>query len=166
MPVERHLGAVFDDRTSAESAVEALLAAGLAEEHLGIAVHHPDESVVFDEDVDHDVAAGMETGIAVGAPLGAIGGMAFLALAVPGVGTIGVAGALAAGAVVGGLAGTVIGAFLGLEAEEPLLDEEWHWERVTLEPGEVLVVVAGHGHPVDVADILVDHGGRLVSRPA
>lgn len=166
MPVERHLGAIFDDRTSAESAVDALLAAGLAEEHLGIAVHHSEESVAFDEDVDHDVAEGMETGIAIGAPLGAIGGMAFIALVVPGVGTIGVAGALAAGAAVGGLAGTVIGAFFGLETEEPLLDEEWHWERVTLEPGQVLVVVAAHGHPVDVADILVDHGGRLVSRPA
>lgn len=166
MAPERHLGAVFADRGGAEEAVDALLAAGLAHEHLGIAVRHEDEPVAFDEDVDHEVAVGMETGVAIGAPLGAIGGMAFMALVVPGIGIVGVAGALAAGAAVGGIAGTVLGAFLGLETEEPLLDEEWHWERVTLDPGQVLVVVAGHDHPVDVADILVDHGGHLISKPA
>lgn len=164
MAWDRHIGAVFADRSAAEGAVDALRAAGLAEEHLGAALRH-DEDLVFDEDVEREVAVGVETGVVIGAPLGAIGGMALLAVVVPGIGTIGLAGVLAAGAAVGGLAGTFLGALLGLETEERLLDEEWHWERVDLEPGEVLVVVGGHGHPVDVADVLVDHGGRLVARP-
>ena len=164
MSIEQQFGAVFVDRVTAETAVEDLRRLGLADEHLGIAVYESD-SYVFEEDADADVARGIEKGIVIGAPIGAVAGMTILALVIPGVGILGVGGILAAGGISGALAGTFLGAFLGLAAEEHVLDEEWDWERVPLQTGQVLVVVAGHGHPEEVADVLQRHGGHLMAKP-
>lgn len=165
MNTEQHLGAIFSDRVAAERAVEALQRLGLADEHLGVAVHEPDTHV-FEEDAEADVAHGIETGIAIGAPIGAIAGMTLFAILVPGLGTMGIGGVLAGGAVTGALAGGFWGAYLGLTAEEHELDEEWDWERIRLQPGQVLIVATGHGHPREVADVLQRYGGTLVPRPA
>ncbi len=164
MAVEEHLGAVFGERDEAEAAVEDLRHLGLADEHLGVAVRQPDGHV-FEEDAETDVAHGIEKGIAIGAPIGALAGMTVLTLLVPGLGTLGVGGILAAGGLSGALAGTYLGAFLGLTAEEHVVEEEWDWERVPLQPGQVLIVVAGHGHPDQVTEVLVAHGGHLVAKP-
>lgn len=164
MTLEQHLGAVFVDHAAAEAAVSDLRALGLADEHLGVAVHQPD-GYVFEEDTEATMALGAEKGVALGAPIGAIAGMAVMALVVPGLGTLGVGGVLAAGGLSGALAGTYVGALLGLAAEEKVLDEEWDWERVPLEPGQMLVVIASHGHPEQVTDILQRHGGHLIAKP-
>jgi hypothetical protein len=161
---EPQLGAIFDDRAIAEAAVEDLRRSGLADEHLGVAVHGSD-SYVFEEDVEAETVHGMERGIAIGAPIGAIAGITVLALIVPGVGTLGVAGILAAGGVTGALAGGFWGAYLGLKAEEHVTEEEWDWERTRLQPGQVMVVVDQHGHPDDVKRILERHGGRIITKP-
>lgn len=160
---EPQLGAVFDDRSSAEAAVEDLRRSGLADEHLGVAMHES-ETYVFEQDVETETAHGLERGIAIGAPIGAIAGMTVLALIVPGVGTVGVAGILAAGGVTGALAGGFWGAYLGLKAGEHIMEEEWDWERTPLQPGQVMVVVDQHGHPDDVERILQRHGGQLVTK--
>jgi hypothetical protein len=159
-----HVGAVFGDHTGAEAAVVELRKRGMADDHLGIALRQAD-SHILEEDVEADLAHGIEKGIAVGAPIGAIAGVTILALAIPGVGILGVGGILAAGGLTGALAGTFLGALLGLASEEHELDEEWDWERLPLQPGEVLVVVADHGHPDEVRDVLQQHGGALVSKP-
>jgi hypothetical protein len=164
MSDELHLGAVFDDRAAAEAAIVELRRHGWADDHLGVAIRQADPHV-FEEDVGADISHGVEKGIAVGAPIGAIAGMAVMAFAIPGAGFLGVGGTLAAGGISGALAGTYFGALLGLAAEEHELDEERDWERVPLQPGEVLVVVAGHGHPDDVTDILARNGGHLLSKP-
>ena len=88
MSVEQHLGAIFDDPATAESAVEDLRRLGLSEEHLGVAVCHPD-SYMFETDADAEVTHGLEKGIAIGAPIGAVAGMTIMALTVPGVGILG-----------------------------------------------------------------------------
>jgi hypothetical protein len=162
---EPQLGAVFEDRAAAEAAVEDLIRSGLAEEHLGAAVYGSDR-YVFEEDVEAETVHGMQRGIAVGAPIGAIAGMTVLALIVPGVGTMGVAGILAAGGVTGALAGGFWGAYLGIKAEEHIMGEEWDWERTPLQPGQVMVVVDQHGHPDDVRETLQRHGGRFVAKPS
>lgn len=162
---EAQLGAIFRDRSSAEAAAEELRRSGLADEHLGIAVHTSD-IYIFEEDVEVETASAIETGTAIGAPIGAIAGMTVLALVVPGVGTIGVGGILAAGAVTGALAGGFWGAYLGMKAEERVMEEEWDWERVRLQEGEVMVVVDQHAHPDEVGKILQRHGGRMVSKPS
>jgi hypothetical protein len=164
MATEEHVGAIFAEQPAAESAVGELRRFGLADEHLGIAIHHS-QGYVFEEDIEAEVAHGMEKGIAIGAPIGAVAGMTLLAVLVPGLGTLGVGGLLAAGAATGALAGGFWGAYLGLTAEEDLLEEEWDWERTPLEEGQVLVVVSGHGHTGQVADILRHAGGRLVGKP-
>ena len=164
MSDELHLGAVFDDRATAEAAVVELRRHGWADDHLGVAIRQADPHV-FEEDVGADISHGVEKGVAVGAPIGAIAGMAIMAFAIPGAGLVGVGGILAAGGIPGALAGTYFGALLGLAAEEHELDEEGDWERVPLEAGQVLVVVAGHGHPGGVADVLGSNGGHLLSKP-
>jgi hypothetical protein len=161
---EPQLGVVFDDRRSAEAAVEDLRRSGLADEHLGVAVHESD-IYVFAQDVEAETAHGLERGIVIGAPIGAIAGMTVLALVVPGVGTLGVAGILAAGGVTGALAGGFWGAYFGIKAEGHMMEEEWVWERTPLQPGQVLVVVDQHGHPDEVKRILEGRGGRIIARP-
>ncbi len=84
---------------------------------------------------------------------------------VSGAGALGVGGILAVGGVTGALGGTYLGAFLGLAAEDHVLEDEWDWDRVPLQPGQVLVVVAGHGHPDTVSDCLERHGGHIVIKP-
>lgn len=158
------VGATFEDRAAAEAAVEELRRSGLADEHLGVAVQGSD-AYVFEEDVEAETAHGMERGITIGAPIGAIAGMTVLAAIVPGVGAIGVAGILAAGGLTGALAGGFWGAYLGLTAEEHVQEEEWDWERTPLQPGQVMVVVDQHGHPDDVRRILESHGGRMIAKP-
>ena len=164
MAIEEHLGAVFADRASAEAAVEDLRQLGLADEHLGVAVHQPDDHV-FEEDPGAAVVHGIEKGIVIGAPLGAIAGITLLSLLVPGVGILGVGGILAAGGISGAIAGTYLGALLGLSAEEHVVDEELDWERVRLQPGQVLIVVAEHGHREDVGAALQAHGGHIIEKP-
>jgi len=161
---EPQLGAILGDRIRAESAVEDLRRLGLADEHLGVAVHGSDV-YVFEENVEAETVHSMGRGIAVGAPIGAIAGMTALALIVPGVGTLGVAGILAAGGVTGALAGGFWGAYLGLRAEEHIVDEELDWERTPLQTGQVMVVVDQHGHPDEVKRILEHHGGRILTKP-
>lgn len=160
---EPQVGAVFSDREAAESAVGDLRRSGLADEHLGLAIHDPDR-YVFEDDAEAEVAHGLERGVALGAPLGAIAGMTVLALVIPGIGTLGVGGILAGGAT-GALAGGFWGAYLGLTSEEYVLEDEWDWERIRLQPGEVIVVVDQHGHPEDVRKIFDQHKGRLVEKP-
>ena len=164
MSAELHLGAVFDDRSTAESAVLELRRHGWADDHLGVAIRQAD-TVVFEEDVGADISHGIEKGIAIAAPIGAIAGMTIMVFAIPGAGLLGVGGMLAAGGIPGALAGTFFGALLGLSAEEHELDEGLDWERVSLEFGQVLVVVAGHDHSDAVADVLRRNGGCLVSKP-
>lgn len=164
MTHEPQIGAVFEDRAHAEAAVEDLREMGLADEHLGVAVHSPD-SRVFEEDLESDVGHGIEKGIALGAPLGAVAGISVLAVVSAATG-LGLGGLLAAGAVTGGLAGGFWGAYLGLTAEVPEIEREIDWEHVSLEPGEVLVVVCQHGDPQAVNRCFTEHGGRLVQKPA
>jgi hypothetical protein len=162
----RNVGAVFPDRDHARAAITELRAHGLVHDQLGAAIRQPDGDLFLEADPDREMAHGIERGILIGAPIGAIAGMTMLALLVPGVGTWGVGGILAAGGCSGALAGTYLGAFLGLAVEEHVLDEAQDWELLPTRPGEVLVVSTPHDHPIDVAAIMRRHDGRIVERPA
>ena len=161
---EQHLGAVFVNHAAAEGAVGDLRRMGLSDEHLGVAVYHSD-SYMFETDDDAEVTHGLEKGIAIGTPIGAVAGMTIMALAVPGVGILGVGGVLAAGGLSGAFLGAVLGSSVALSSEGHAVDEELDWELLPLQPGQVLVVVAGHGHSDEVQDVLRRHGGRLVAKP-
>ncbi len=157
-------GAVFPDRVSAEAAVAELEQFGLGANHLGVAVHSSDP-YVLEDDVGAELGLGMGVGVAMGAPLGAIAGMAVLTGITGASAGLGLGGILAAGAVTGALAGSFWGGYLGLRRREPLIENEWDWERLVLEPGEVLVVVDQHGEADLVCAIFGRHGGHPVDRP-
>jgi hypothetical protein len=161
---EPQLGAVFSSRLGAQVAASELQRSGLGVEHLGVAVHGSDV-YVLEEDVGAELARGIEAGVAVGAPLGAIAGMAVLTGITGATAGLGLGGILAVGAITGALAGSFWGGYLGLRRREPRIENEWDWERVILAPGQVLVVVDQHGDPEAVREILQRHGGRLVDRP-
>jgi len=154
-----HIAAVFPDRETATAAIEHLRSLGLGSEHLGVAVHG-DDSIVFEHDEDRELVRDTEVGTLVGAPIGAIAGVALAGLVVPGIGLIGLGGMFAlagASALWGGLIGGYVGATAG--------DEGWNAHRdltyTALEPGEVLVVVCSHGHPDAARDVMTRHSGRV-----
>jgi hypothetical protein len=154
-----HIAAVFPDRDTATAAIEHLRSLGLGSEHLGLAVHG-DDPVVFEHDEDLDLVRDTEVGALVGAPIGAIAGVALAGLVVPGIGLIGLGGMFAlagASALWGGLIGGYVGAAAG--------DEGWNAHRdltyTALEPGEVLVVVCSHGHADAAREAMEQHAGRI-----
>lgn len=113
------VSAVFDNQAQAEQALAQLRAQGIPDRAISIVAQHSDNLTTGHSDVksldDHDnKASGLTKGTLAGAGIGALFGLA--ALAIPGVGPFITAGALAevlgvtggavaAGAIVGGTAG-------------------------------------------------------------
>lgn len=155
------LVAIFTRRADAEMAVDELRAIGIADEHLGVAVHEPGRRI-FEPDVDRDELHFAEKGALIGVPMGAIAGMGLMTLALSGVGTVAVGGMLAMGGASGALAGGFIGGFLGLAAGGHELEERYAWEEYPLQPGELLVVARAHRRANRVRRILERNRGRLV----
>lgn len=164
MTHEPEIGAIFADRASAESAVADLRGAGLADEHLGVAVH--DDRFVFEEQAESSIAHGVEKGATLGVPMGALAGMIVMSIVAPAVASVGVGGILAAGAATGALAGGFWGTYLGLTSEEHVLEDEWDWEQIDLGPEKVLVVADQHGDPDVVRATFLRHGGEIVEKPS
>lgn len=155
-----HVAAVLPDAVAAVAAVSALRAAGFGSEHLGVAVRHGDR-IAFERDDDEDLRHDVTRWAALGAPAGALAGMALIAAAAPGIAVGGVLAMAAAGTV----GGTVLGAFGGMLHGQPSRDE--HLDLTArlgpmLGHGEVLVVCLAHDAADRVRDILTAHSGRLV----
>lgn len=154
-----HIGAVFTDRASAETAVEALRAIGLGSDHLGVAAREDD--IAFEHDADAELLADAGRGAVTGGSIGAIAGLVLASVAVPGIGAIGVGGILAlAGAST--LWGGTVGTYLGAAAGERGWVAHEDLSYVGLEPGEVFVVVCGHGASDAVRETFRRSGGRPV----
>jgi hypothetical protein len=156
-----HVAAVFMNRASAEAAVAELRSLGIADEHLGVAIHEPGQ-LVYEEDVEHDEAVALEEGVLAGVPLGALAGMGLVALALPGIGAVAVGGLLAAGGAAGMLIGGFVGGIVGLTTADHEVEERRMWEDLPLRPGNILVVARAHQRPARVRKALQDHGGSLV----
>lgn len=153
-----HIAAVFADHKAAIAAVADLRASGLGSEHLGLAVQNNDH-VVFERGEETDIAHAAAEGVAAGATLGYLAGLALFAAIAPGVGIGGIA-VLAASGVIGG---GVLGGYLGISTEAAEFDEHDKINHTALEPGEVLVVACGHHHPDLVRSALQRHGGRSIT---
>jgi hypothetical protein len=151
-----HLAAVFADREHAEAAIEELRSLGLGSEHLGVAVRSGD-TVVFEHDTESEMLHDLEVGAAVGMPLGFLAGIALAALTVPGIAV----GGLLAIASVGAGWGGFLGSYVGIGVGEKAANEHADIELLALRPGEVLVVVCGHGYPEQVLDTMRRHDGRI-----
>jgi hypothetical protein len=158
---QEFIAAAFAKHVDAEAAVDRLRSAGIADEHLGVAIREPGQQV-FEADVDHDETHAVEEGIVAGVPVGVLAGMGLVALTLPGIGTVAVGGLLAAGGAAGALIGGFVGGLVGLVRADHELEESRAWEDYPLRPGEVLVVARGHDQAARVGAILKQEGGVLV----
>lgn len=156
-----HLAAVFSDPAAGEAAVSELLGLGLGSDRLGVALRGG-ERIAFERDADADLGRDLEVGAGAGAVIGFFAGIALLAVAVPGIGTIGVGGLLALGAAAG-FGGTMLGGYLGVGMGDRAFAAHEELSDTALEADEVLVAVCSHGHPGAIEDVFRRHGGRLVA---
>lgn len=169
------VSAVFDDRSEAERAVTELQQAGVARESISF-VARDDHGKARETDADgHGEGAGEKAGsvlskAALGSGVGAALGVA--ALAIPGVGPLVAAGAIAEVAVGGAaLTGTAVGAaaggLSGLLSKHGVGDEDSRYYEERINGGGVFVSVDAEraGVAPDVAsEILYRAGGHNSSR--
>ncbi len=131
---------VFDNRMDAESAIEELRTAGIADADISY-LYSSEGRVVKESSTGEDVGEGAASGATTGAVVGALAGLAVANGILPGLGTLFVAGPLAAalgltgaaattvaGAVTGAAAGGIIGALAGLGVGED--DAKLYEERI------------------------------------
>jgi len=169
------ISAVFDSRSQAETAVSELRSAGLDTDRLSIIGRDEDRTTVSDgagEVVDDDAASDTAGGALAGAGLGAILGVA--ALAIPGVGPLAAAGAIASSAIPGAAAigagvGAVAGGLTGLLKDHGIDDDNAAYYEGRINDGGIFLSVdtSGTGIEADrVREILMRNGGHNASQPS
>lgn len=168
------ISAVFDNRSEAEAAVQELRSAGVDTGRLSVVGRDEGRTTVTDgsgEVTDDDAGEDAVKGALGGAGLGAILGIA--ALAIPGVGPLAAAGAIASSAIPGAAAigagvGAVAGGLTGYLKDHGVSDEdaEYYEGRIN-EGGIFLSVDASEGSisAEQVREILARNGGHSASQP-
>jgi uncharacterized membrane protein len=133
---------MFDNRDSAESAINRLLADGIDRNSIGIAMKDAREATSLSEDTGtHDMSAeGATAGVVSGAGVGALVGIALVGSTVllPGIGTFVIGGPIVAGltgAGIGAVSGGLIGGLIGAGIPE----DEAHHYAAGIHRGEIFV---------------------------
>jgi hypothetical protein len=146
----------------AQAAVDDLRQLGLGGDRLGLAIREGADRA-FERDAEIDIIRDTEVGMAAGAAVGFLAGLSIAAIAlVPG-GLIGLGGILALG-VPTGMAGAVLGGFLGDYVAERSFTEREELLAVPLESDQVLVAACSHGHAEAVETVMERHGGQPLLR--
>jgi hypothetical protein len=166
---ERIASAVFDSREEAERALAELRSAGINQDAISIIGRHGEQSSTDDEGDGAN-----KSGAVKGAIGGAVGGtlLGVAALAIPGVGPLAAAGAIAASAVpeaaaIGAGAGALAGGVSGLLTKHGVSDEDARYYEDRLKQGGIFLSVDADraGVPIDTAsEILFRSGGHSASR--
>jgi hypothetical protein len=164
------VGALFDNRSDAEDAINALKARGFGGDLIGIAMRDRTAQGGLIDDTNTRAAEGATTGAVGGGLLGGVVGflVGIGALAIPGIGpvvsagvltaTLGAAGATAlAGAGIGAAAGGVIGALVGMGIPET----EAAYFDTGFRKGRTLVTVNAGARSLEAAQTLEQYGGDL-----
>lgn len=158
--------AIFDTRSDAEGAIEALRDDGFNPKDISIVMHDKKEAEDMGESVGADVAGGAASGAVTGAMLGGITGflagtvlpgLAGLLIAGPIGAALGLTGAAAttvSGAATGAIAGGLIGALMGLGLSQ---EEAHHYESRVREGAILLAVPAMRGEEANVMSIFRDY---------
>jgi len=164
------VGALFENRSDAEDAINALKARGFRGDQIGIALRDRTAQGQLIEDTGSKAADGAATGAVSGGLLGGVVG--FLvgvgALAIPGIGPVvsagvlstvfGAAGATAlAGAGIGAATGGVVGGLIGMGIPET----EAAYFETGFRKGYALVTVNAGNRVGDAVDVLQQYGGDL-----
>jgi uncharacterized membrane protein len=168
------ISAVFDSRSEAEAAVQELRSAGIDTSSLSLIGRDEDRTTVSDGDgqvTDDDAGSSAAKGALGGAGLGAILGVA--ALAIPGVGPLVAAGAIASSAIPGAAAigagvGAVAGGLGGYLKNHGVSDEDASYYEGRINEGGIFVSVDASDNRVpteQVREILMRNGGHSASQP-
>lgn len=167
------VSAVFDSYPEAERAVRDLQAAGVRNDALSVIGRDEGRTTARDgsgDIVDEADAGDAAKGALGGAGIGAILGVA--ALAIPGVGPLAAAGAVAGSAIpgaaaIGAGAGAVAGGVAGLLTDHGVSDKDAEYYEERINSGGIFVSVDtldGGISPDAARDILYDAGGHSSSR--
>lgn len=164
------VGALFQNRSDAENAINALKARGFRGDQIGIAMRDRTEQGNLIEDTGSKAAEGVTTGAVSGGLLGGVVG--FLvgvgALLIPGIGPVisagvltaafGTAGATAlAGAGIGAATGGIVGGLIGLGIPE----SEATYFETGFRKGHILVTVNAGGRITEAVEVFQQYGGDL-----
>ena len=168
------ISAVFDSRSEAESAAADLRSAGASESSLSVIAKHDGASGDFGDADTQEVKEDGE-GLAKGAIGGGVAGalLGIAALAIPGVGPLAAAGAIASSAIPGAAAigagvGAVAGGLTGVLTKHGVSDEDANYYEGRINSGGVFLSVdtsTGSLGADHVRDILYRNGGHSASRP-
>ena len=166
------VAALFTDSSAGERAINALKAAGVNPDQIGVAMRDRNAQGAMVEETGTHATSGAVKGAVSGGVLGGLAGLliGIGALAIPGIGPVisagvlttalGTAGATAAtGAAVGGAVGGMAGALVGLGIPK----EEAHYFDEGFKKGGMLVTVNAPNRAAEVAQILERNGGDLAA---
>ena len=168
------ISAVFDDHSEAEAAARELRQAGVPDSALSVIARRQDGGTGNYGDAEtHEVkekGEGALKGALGGAGVGAILGIA--ALAIPGVGPLAAAGAIASSvipeaAAIGAGAGALAGGLTGLLTKHGVSDEDAGYYEERINSGGVFLSVdasSGEISPDQARDILYRNGGHSSTR--
>jgi hypothetical protein len=167
------ISAVFDSHAEAERAVTELRSAGVRESALSVIARRDSGGGDYGDANTHEVkekGEGALKGALGGGAVGALLGIA--ALAIPGVGPLAAAGAIATSAIpeaaaIGAGAGALAGGLSGLLKKHGVSDEDASYYEERIHGGGVFVSVDTRdaGISDDLArDILYRYGGHSASR--
>lgn len=157
--LEGFVPAVFENRDEAEAAINELRALGFGDDDLGVMIPDPEHYHLLDNSTK-EVLKGIGTGGIVGLPLGVAAGVSVAALLVPGLGVIGVGGALLWGTLGGAIWGAYLGANIGMAAEIRHIDDIERRFEIPLEDHQMLVVVVANSEAKQVGDVMERHGAH------
>lgn len=161
--------AIFDTHAEAERAVSELRSAGIRDTDLSVIAHHKGTTTATsgDGEITDEHHRSVLRGILGGGALGA--GLGVAALAIPGVGPLAAAGAIAASAVPEAMAiGAGVGALTGTLNEvltkHGISDEDARYYGDRLKDGGVVVTVSGSDRDeAEIRSILHRAGGHNAS---
>ena len=165
------VSAVFDDRAEAKRAVAELRNAGIPDSAISL-IGRPDDDLATDSDREEGHSkSGIAAGVAGGGVAGALLGVA--ALAIPGVGPLAAAGAIAASAVptaagIGAAVGATGGALAKMLTDHEVEGTDAEYYEEHLQKGGVFVSVDTRraGDQAEIArEILYRYGGHSASHP-
>ena len=164
---ERIASAVFDTNEEAKRAMTELRSAGIDQRHISIVGRHGEQDDMEDaDDEDGTNTSGTVKGAIGGAVVGGLLGVA--ALAIPGVGPLAAAGAIASGAIpgaaaIGAGAGAVAGGVTGMLTNHGVSEEDASYYEGHINDGGIFLSVdAGEANvPFETAqEILLRNGGH------
>ncbi|GAA0462491.1 MULTISPECIES: hypothetical protein [Sphingomonas] len=161
-----HASAIFDTHAEAERAVSELRTAGVNDTDLSIIAHHGGTTTATsgEGEITDEHHRNVLRGILGGGALGA--GLGVAALAIPGVGPLAAAGAIAASAVpeamaIGAGLGALTGTFNEVLTKHGVSEDDATYYGGRMKDGGVVVTVGGSGIDGDRArEILYRNGGH------